>query len=133
MNIREAMLQNCSQCEEYSIYSFLRSGAFICQSQPTMVTYRTALVNPGIANISSHELATYIQNWVNSAPVMKLHNHMLVRINYNCSVVVSDFSDPECTTPAALRQDPHLINTFNTCAIESLGTQICSGSGSDHP
>ena len=130
MNIREAMLQYCSECEQYPIYSILRSGVFICQSQPTMVTYRTALVNPGIAGLSSLELATYIQNWVSSAPVMKLLHHLLVRLNYDCPVVVSNFSDPECTTPAALRHDPQLINTFNSCAIQSLGTQICSEPGS---
>ena len=92
-----------------------------------MATYRSTLLNigiPGLTNASS--LVSYVQDWVATGPVVTL-DWLLVRINKDCPVAVDQLSDPECPTPHSLQ--PNLVNTVsgvvNTCAIQSLGTQIC--------
>ena len=113
-------------CEQYS-RSLIRRGVFTCKSNPTMATYRSTLLNigiPGLTNASS--LVSYVQDWVETAPIVRL-GWLLVYINKDCPVAVHQLSDPECPTPHSLQ--PDLINTvsgvLNTCAIQSLGTQIC--------
>ena len=125
IEIREAILQGCSECEKYTANDLLRSGSFSCQSHPNMATYRTALVNPGITTSSTAELVAHIQDWVRGGPVVKL-NQLLVRVNHDCPVTVTGFGDPECAVPASLTLSPQVIGAFNTCAIQSLGTQVCS-------
>ena len=120
----EAILQGCPECEQYAASTFLRSGTFICQSQPTMATYRTSLVNSGLSTCTT-SLVSYIQDWVSSEPVVQL-NHLLVRVNYDCPVLVAELSAPECTFPDTLSPNPQVISAFNACAIQSLGTQVCS-------
>ena len=94
-----------------------------------MATYRSSLVSPGLpghANASS--LVRHIQHWVDSAPVVRL-NWMLVRINQACPAALHQLSDPECSTPESLTNDPQVINTIhsalNICAVRSLESQLC--------
>ena len=65
--IMEAILQGCSECEQYTAGSLLRRGVFLCQSQPTMATYRSSLVSPGLTSASS--LVRFMQHWVDTTPV----------------------------------------------------------------
>ena len=94
-----------------------------------MATYRSSLVSPslpGLANASS--LVRHVQHWVDTAPVVRL-DWLLVRINQACPAALHQLSDPECSTPESLANNPQLINTIhsalNTCAVRSLGAQIC--------
>ena len=82
---------------------------------------------PGLSNASS--LVGYVQDWVNSGPVVKL-DWLMAHINQHCPVAIGGLNDPECRPPSLLR--PELINTINgvmnTCAVRSLGSQICQES-----
>ena len=122
--IMEAILQGCSKCEQYTAGALLRHGVFLCQSQPTMATYRSSLVSPGLPGLSNaSSLVQYLQHWVDTAPVVRL-DWLLVRINQACPVALRQLSDPECSTPDSLTHDPQVIIAFNRCVIRSLGSQI---------
>ena len=127
--IKDAISQNCSMYQQLKKSVLLR-GAFTCQSSPNMATYRSSIFNPGFSGLSNaSSLVGYIQDWVSSGPVVRL-DWLMVRINQHCPVAIGGLNDPECRAPSLLR--PELINTINgvmnTCAVRSLGAQICQES-----
>ena len=52
---------------------------------------------------------------------------LLVRVNKDCPVAIHQLSDPECPTPHSLQPEllNHIHGVMNTCAVRSLGSQIC--------
>ena len=127
--IKEVIFKNCSMYRQFN-NSVLLHGVFTCQSSPNMATYCSSLLNPGLPGLSNaSSLVGYIQDWVSSGPVVRL-DWLMVRINQHCPVAIGGLNDPECHPPSLLR--PELINTINgvmnTCAVRSLGSQICQES-----
>ena len=67
----------------------------MCQSQPT---YRSTFINPvivGVSILNASSLVSYLQYWVDSAPVVRL-DWLLVNVNKDCHVAIDHLSDPDC-------------------------------------
>ena len=58
----------------------------MCQSHPAVATF-------SIINASS--LVSYLQYWVDSAPVVRL-DWLLVNVNKDCAVAIDHLNDPDC-------------------------------------
>ena len=97
--IQKVILRNCSICDQHAT-SLIRHGTFICQYHPAIATYRSTFINPvigGVSNINASSLVSYLQHWVDSAPVVRL-DWLLVNVNTDCPVAIDHLSDPDCVS-----------------------------------
>ena len=70
--------------------------SFACfQDSPNSVTYRARL--KGTSNENS---ASVIEEWVSSGPNVRVRG-LLMWVDTQCSVVISDFSEEECSGPSS--------------------------------
>ena len=78
--------------------------SFACfEDSATFVTYRARL------NSTSNENSTsLIEEWVSSGPTIRVRG-VLMRVDTQCSVVISDFSEEECSSPS-----PDATSTITT-------------------
>ena len=95
--IVEAISDRCN-CEFQA--TFIRSGIFHCWNAPDEVTYRSVIVGTGHHNAT--ELLEFVQEWVNSKPVLQVEDFGLW-LSTKCPVQIPSLSDPQCPS---FRQPP---------------------------
>ena len=117
----------CTECTELSEHS-VRQGVFLCHSNPTTATYRSALFSTDDSKNSSR-LLNIVQNWVSTAPSLTL-DWLLVRVNPNCPTGVLRLDAAECTGGSGFLPDSAVTERIHTvlnhCVVEQLGEEICS-------
>ena len=95
--IVEAISDRCN-CEFQA--TFIRSGIFHCWNTPDEVTYRSVIVGTGRHNTT--KLLRFLEEWVNSEPVLQVEKFGL-RVSTKCPVQISSLSAPQCPS---FRQPP---------------------------
>ena len=95
--IAEALLDHCN-CE--FTLAFIRSGIFHCWNAQDEVTYRSVIVGTGHHNAT--ELLEFLEEWVNSKPVLQVEDFGLW-LSTKCPVQIPSLSDPQCSS---FRQPP---------------------------
>ena len=128
-HITRIIRERCLNCTEFS-ETFLRRGSFLCHGNPTIVTYRSTLVNPSpTTHPSSTHMVGIIQNWISTAPSLTL-DWLLVRVNADCPTGLASLGDPECEGGESILPDSALVErvsrVINVCAIRQLGRDFCS-------
>ena len=56
------------------------------------MTYRGTLF--GTRNVNGTEIVGFIQDWVNTNPLIMTDNNQFARVDSNCPVVISSLNDP---------------------------------------
>ena len=75
--------------------AFIKSGIFHCWNAPDEVTYRSVIVGTGHHNAT--ELLEFVQEWVNSKPVLLVENFGLW-VSSKCRVRILSLRDPQCSS-----------------------------------
>ena len=83
------------QCQCHVDTDIIDEESFACFGLVDSVTYRARL--GGTAEQNSTALISLIKDWVATGPVIQVYG-MLMRIDQNCTAVISDFSDNGCTS-----------------------------------
>ena len=111
-DITSAVLKKLNDlCHCQSLNSSIDEESFACfDNSVTFVTYRARL--KGTSNENS---ASVIEEWVSSGPTIRVRG-LLMWVDTQCSVVISDFSEEEClgptiTTDDGRREDDQSDNT----------------------
>ena len=87
--------------------SSIDEESFVCfEESENYVTYRARLNGTLIKNSAS-----FIKEWVSSGPNIHVRR-VLMRVDTQCSVVISDFSEEECSGPSSETHD--VTTTFIT-------------------
>ena len=89
--MQEAINRQC-QCQIDT--DIIDEESLSCFGLVDSVTYRARL--GGTAEQNSTALISLIEDWVGTGPVIQVYG-MLMRIDQNCTTVISDFSDNGCT------------------------------------
>ena len=117
----------CIDCYKFTEV-YIRQGLFLCHGNPTIVTYRSTIINP-FPTTNSTQLVGIIQNWVSTSPSFTLDG-LLVRVNANCSTCVSSLGDDECVSGDTVLSDSGVTARINqvlsVCAVRALGQDICT-------
>ena len=97
-DVQEAINGQC-QCQ---IDTDIIDGSLSCFGLVDSVTYRARL--GGTAEQNSTALISLIEDWVATGPVIRI-NGVLMSVDQNCVVAISDFSDDGCISPASQSDD----------------------------
>jgi len=88
--------------------SSIDEESFVCfEESPNSVTYRARL-----KGTSNEKRASLIEEWIFSGPTIHVRG-VLMRVDTQCSVVISDFSEEECSDPSS---ETHDVTTAITTA-----------------
>ena len=65
----------------------------------------------------------FIQDWVNSAPTLKIQWYT-VKVDPKCPVAIGSFDDPECgqqlaNTVESYQDDPRIVHCVDVCIARS--------------
>ena len=90
--IVKAISDRCN-CEFQA--TFIKSGIFHCWNAPDEVTYRSAIVGTGRHN--AIKLLRFLEQWVNSEPVLQVENFGLW-VSSKCRVQILSLRDPQCSS-----------------------------------
>ena len=114
--------------------SFLLDGFFRCWHSPTEVTYRSSIIDTG--TYDAHRLVAFLQDWVDSRPVVRMEGFELQVLGGGCPVALSSLSAPECSPPSGdsqlpadptlITRDPAVIECVNVCLFRRGGTVMCT-------
>ena len=89
--------------------TFIRSGIFHCWNTPDEVTYRSVIVGTGHHNAT--KLLRFLEEWVNSKPVLQVEK-LGLWLSTKCPVKISSLSAPQCPS---FRQPPAGAQCGNVC------------------
>ena len=104
------MEQLSSSCQCANMSYTISEASFACfNDSPTHVTYRARLT--GTLTVSTASLLSILEAWVSSRPVIFVQS-VLMRVDSQCSVVISSFKEKECFT-----REPSTMSGDNTAAI----------------
>ena len=117
--------ERCNDCYNFTT-AFFRRGVFLCHGNPTMVTYRTILVNP-FPTTNSSQLIGLIQDWVSTNPFLDL-DCLLVRVSANCPTSIDSLGERECVGAVQSNSglSERISQVLSVCAVRQLGEQICT-------
>ena len=127
-HITHIIHERCPSCEDFS-ESFLRRGVFLCQDSPTMASYRSTIISPGLpGSPNANTMVGIIQEWVSESPSLAI-DWLLVRVNSTCPVHIPSLAAPECPTTSSHLPSPallgHISQVINACTVRQLGQQLC--------
>ena len=90
--IEQLNISFCAQCGR----DVLHNEFLVCYPEsPSFVTYRARL--EGTSDTDSDSLISLIEKWVVRGGVVLNSTGGLVQVDSDCSVVISSFSEPECS------------------------------------
>ena len=95
--------------------TFIRSGIFHCWNAPDEVTYRSVIVGMGRHNAT--KLLRFLEEWVNSEPVLQVEK-LGLWLSTKCPVKISSLSAPQCPS---FRQPPADAQCGNVCTCTVRG------------
>ena len=115
--------------------SFLLDGFFRCWHSPTEVTYRSSILGTG-DTYNASQLVAFLQDWVDSRPVVRMEEFELQVLGGGCPVALSSLSALECppsnggsqlpADPTLITRDPAVIECVNICLFRRGGTVMCT-------
>ena len=121
--VQEAINRQC-QCQIDT--GIIDEESLSCFGLVDSVTYRARL--GGTAEQNSTVLISLIEDWVATGPVIQVYG-MLMRIDQNCTAVISDFSDNGCTSrDGTQNQSPADDGTVNQSDDNGLAIAKVVGS-----
>jgi len=126
-HITHIIHERCPSCEDFS-ESFLRRGVFLCQDSPTMASYRSTIVSPGLpGSPNATAMVGIIQEWVSESPSLTI-DWLLVRVNSNCPAHIPSLAAPESvvTTNGTATMSPLTSELVSACMGQLQ--QLCSDS-----
>ena len=110
-DITSAVLKELSgscQCQIPS--DIVDEESFACfDDSANYVTYRATL--RGTSAVNGASLFSLIENWATSGPAIRVRG-VLMRVDTQCSVAISNFNDEECTAPT--------VGSTNTTAATDM-------------
>ena len=114
-HITHIIHERCPSCAEFS-ESFLRGGVFLCQDSPTMASYRSTIVSPGLPGYpNATTMVGIIQEWVSKSPSLAI-DWLLVRVNSTCPTHILSLAASECPTTSSHLPSPALLYCQTTGA-----------------
>ena len=118
--------EHCTDCNKFTALYF-RKGRFHCHSNPTLVSYRSSLINP-FPSTNSTYLVGIIQSWVSTGPSLTI-DRLLVRVSPNCPTHIASIEEDECvddTVTSGSGAVERISQVFSMCAVRELRQEICS-------
>ena len=119
-NIRNTLVEAIvNQCKcKFPLSNIPASGQFSCRTTNTRITYRNTIF--GTPGYSASRLLDTLQNWVTSAPTIRI-KQLLLDVYADCPVRISLLSDPECPASESkvvnnsilITSDPGVIRCVN--------------------
>jgi len=117
-----------SQCSCSLDPALLLNGRFAGCTLPGQVTYRATI--QGTSSLSSRELISLIQKWVNEDPVITVAS-VEMRVNLACPV--DSIDDPQCSSAPASLSLPFIVGVviggvvmLAACSIAMVTAVFCS-------
>ena len=93
--IKEALIKAIEHhCKcRFSVTNLRERGIFVCEDSPNLLTYRNVLL--GTHNFNGTLIIDFIQEWVDSGPLIKI-GESYVRVDNSCPVAISSLNEPGC-------------------------------------
>jgi len=110
-DITSAVLKELDdQCHCQIPSNTINDESFACfDDSANYVTYRARL--RGTSAVNGTSLFSLIENWATSGPAIRVRG-VLMRVDTQCSVAISNFNDEECTAPT--------VGSTNTTAATDM-------------
>lgn len=101
----EKLADPCREC----VPGLIDNQFFACYPEfPSYVTYRARI--EGTSERNSSSLISLIEEWVRGGGASIIVNGVLLTIDPTCSVVISSFGDPECSTSSSSPQSSATVS-----------------------
>ena len=87
------MKQLCITASVISHLLLLERDVFICEDSPNRMTYQNMLL--GTHNFNGTQVVNFIQDWVNTGPLIKIGGNYL-RVDSSCPVAITSLDELTC-------------------------------------